>query len=138
MKLEDIPRRQEVLIIAEAQQRIDRAVVSEHLGRRVASLSEIAHVARAVWIGTLRGTPMTAEQIGHMIGMPRATVLSKLTYLIKHDHIRQEGDVYVVVDKVLATRTPALDRAIAVILETADALRAIQKSESAAHKSAAE
>jgi hypothetical protein len=38
VKLEDIPRRQEVLIVAEAQQRIDRVVVSEHFDRRVASL----------------------------------------------------------------------------------------------------
>lgn len=127
MKPEDIPRRQEVLIVAEAQQRIDRAVVSEHFDRRVASFAEVAHVARAVWIGTLRGTPMTAEQIANTIGMPRTTVLSKLSYLIKHGHIRQEGNVYCVADKVLATRTPALDRAIAVIIEAADALRAVQK-----------
>jgi IclR helix-turn-helix domain len=129
MKLEDIPRRQEVLIVAEAQQRIDRAVVSEHFDRRVASFSEIAHVARAVWIGTLRGTPMTAEQIGHTIGMPRATVQSKLASLIKRGHIRQDGDVYLVADKVLATRTPALDKAIAVILEAADALRTARAAE---------
>jgi hypothetical protein len=128
VKLEDIPRRQEVLIVAEAQQRIDRAVVSEHFDRRVASFAEVAHVARAVWIGTLRGTPMTAEQIANTIGMPRTTVLSKLSYLIKHGHIRQAGDVYCVADKVLATRTPALDRAIAVIIEAADALRAVQKN----------
>ena len=128
MKLEDIPRRQEVLIVAEAQQRIDRVVVSEHFDRRVAPFAEVAHVARAVWIGTLRGTPMTAEQIANTIGMPRPTVLSKLSYLIKHGHIRQEGNVYCVADKVLATRTPALDRAIAVIIEAADALRAVQKN----------
>jgi hypothetical protein len=47
VKLEDIPRRQEVLIVAEAQQRIDRAVISEHFDRRVASFAEVAHVARA-------------------------------------------------------------------------------------------
>jgi hypothetical protein len=86
VKLEDIPRRQEVLIVAEAQQRIDRAVVSEHFDRRVASFAEVAHVARAVWIGTLRGTPMTAEQIANTIGMPRATVLGKLR------HHKRRGD----------------------------------------------
>jgi hypothetical protein len=137
MKLEEIPRRQEVLIVAEAQQRIDRAVVSEHFDRRVASFSEVAHVARAVWIGTLRGTPMTAEQIAHTIGMPRTTVMSKLAYLIKRGHIRQDGNVYCVADKVLATRTPALDKAIAVILEAADALRAVRSSKPADTASAA-
>jgi hypothetical protein len=133
MNLEDIPRRQEALIVAEAQQRIDRLIIAEHFDRRVASFSEVSHVARAVWIGTLRGTPMTA----HTIGMSRATVLRKLDYLIKQGHIRQEGLLYNVADKVLATRTPALDRTIAVILEAADALRAIRTGVVAADKNAA-
>ena len=125
------------MIVVEALQRIDRVTVTEHFDRRVASFSEISHVARAVWIGTLRGTPMSAEKIAHTIGMPRATVLRKLDYLIKQGHIRQEGLLYNVADKVLATRTPALDRTIAVILEAADALRAIRTGVVAADKSAA-
>jgi IclR helix-turn-helix domain len=129
MKLEDVPRREEVLIVIEALKRLDRVIISEHFDRRVASFAEIAHVARAVWIGTLRGTPMTAEQISHMIGMPRATTGRKLDNLIKRGYVRQDGDTYLVADKVLATRTPALDRAIAVILEAADALRAARAAE---------
>jgi DNA-binding IclR family transcriptional regulator len=69
---------------------------------------------------------MNAEKIAHTIGMPRTTVLRKLDYLIKQGYIRQEGTVYYVADKVLATRTLALDRTIAIILEAADALRAVQ------------
>jgi hypothetical protein len=126
MKLEDIPRREEILILTEAHQRLDRVLVSQHFDRRVASFAEIAHVARAVWIGTLRGTPMTAMQIAQTIGMPCSTVLSKLGYLIKHGHICEDGSVYRVADKVLATRTPALDRAITVFIEAADALRAVR------------
>ena len=138
MKLEDIPRREEALIVAEAQQRIDRLIITEHFDRRVASFSEeVSHVARAVWIGTLRGTPMTAEKITHTIGMLRATVLRKLDYLIRQGHVRQEGTLYYVADKVLATRTPALDRTIAVILEAADALRAVRTGVVATDKSAA-
>lgn len=91
MKLEDIPRREEILILTEAHQRLDRVLVSQHFDRRVASFAEIAHVARAVWIGTLRGTPMTAEQIARTIGMPCSTVMSKLGYLIRHGHICQDG-----------------------------------------------
>ncbi len=129
MKLDDIPRREEVLILIEALQRLDRVITSEHFDRRVAAFAEIAHVARAVWIGTLRGTPMTAEQISHTIGMPRASVQRKLDNLIKRGYIDQVGNVYRVADKVLATRTPALDRAIAVIVEAADALRAVRSAE---------
>ena len=137
MKLEDIPRREEALIVAEAQQRIDRLIITEHFDRRVASFAEVLHVARAVWIGTLRGTPMTAEKIAHTIGMPRASVLRKLDYLIRQGHVRQEDTLYYVADKVLATRTPALDRTIAVILEAADALRAVRTGVVATDKSTA-
>ena len=72
---------------------------------------------------------MTAEQISHMIGMSRATVGRKLDNLIKRGYVRQDGEIYLVADKVLATRTPALDRAIAVILEAADALRDARAAE---------
>jgi hypothetical protein len=69
------------------QQRTDRLIITEHFDRRVASFSEVSHVARAVLIGTLRGTPITAEKIAHTIGMPRA-VLRKLDYLIAPNAIR--------------------------------------------------
>jgi DNA-binding MarR family transcriptional regulator len=61
--------------------------------------------------------------------MPRATVERKLDNLIKRGYVDQVGNVYNVADKVLATRTPALDRAIAVIIEAADALRAARAAE---------
>ena len=137
MKLEDIPRRQEILILTEAHQRLDRVLVSQHFDRRVASFAEIAHVARAVWIGTLRGTPMTAMQIAQTIGMPCSTVTGKLAYLIKRGHVCQDGSVYRVADKVLATRTPALDKAIAVFIEAADALRAVRADNPALDTNAA-
>jgi hypothetical protein len=137
MKLEDIPRREEILILTEAHQRLDRVLVGQHFDRRVASFAEIAHVARAVWISTLRGTPMTAMQIAQTIGMPCSTVMSKLGYLIKHGHICQDGSVYRVADKVLATRTPALDRAITVFIEAADALRAVRATNPAVDANAA-
>ena len=80
---------------------------------------------------------MTAEKIAHTIGLPRATALRKLDYLIRQGHVRQEGALYYVADKVLATRTPALDRTIAVILEAADALWAVRRGVVATDKSAA-
>jgi DNA-binding IclR family transcriptional regulator len=58
--------------------------------------------------------------------MPRTTVLRKLQYMVKHGYVTQEGSAYVISDSALQTTTPALDRAIKLILETADALRAVQ------------
>jgi hypothetical protein len=62
--------------------------------------------------------------------MPRITVLRKLQYFVTRGHVAQDGSTYLVSDAVLRTTTPLLDRAINLILETADALRAVQNGRS--------
>ena len=54
-----------------------------------------------------------------MIGMPRTTVLRKLQHLAKQGYVMQDGSAYHISDKVLRTTSPALDRAIDLIIETA-------------------
>jgi DNA-binding IclR family transcriptional regulator len=61
--------------------------------------------------------------------MPRTTVLRKLQYMLKHGYVKQEGSAYLISDAALKTTTPALDRAIKLILETADALRDVQNGQ---------
>ena len=95
----------------------------------IAAFAELAYIARAVWSGTLRGQALTAQQIAHAIGMPRTTVLRKLEYMLKHGYVTQEGSAYVISDAMLGTTTPALDSAIKLILETADALRAVKNGQ---------
>src|SRR5262245_42120144 len=127
MRPEDIPRRQERLILADATQKFERLLVTRIFGTHdIALFAELAHIARAVWSGTLRGQALTAQQIAHAIGMPRTTVLRKLQYMVKRGYVAQDGSAYVISDAVLGTTTPALDRAIKLILDTADALRAVQ------------
>ena len=63
--------------------------------------------------------------------------MGKLAYLIKRGHVCLDGNVYRVADKVLATRTPALDKAIAVFIEAADALRAVRSDNPALDTNAA-
>ena len=58
--------------------------------------------------------------------MPRTTVLRKLQYFVKQGYVTQDGSAYPISDAVLRTTTPMLDRAIKLIIETADALRAVQ------------
>ena len=82
-----------------------------------------------MWSGTLRGHALTAQQIAYTIGMPRTTVLRKLQYMLKHGYVTQQGSAYVISDTALRTTTPALDRAIKLILETAEALRAGQNGQ---------
>jgi hypothetical protein len=108
------PRKQERLILADATQKFERLLITRIFGTHdIATFAELAYIARASWSGTLRGHALTAQQIAYTIGMPRTTVLRKL-----------QG--YVISDTALQTITPALDRAIKLILETADALRAVQ------------
>ena len=130
MRPEDIPRRQERLILADATQKFERLLITRIFATHdIAAFAELAYIARALWSGTLRGQALTAQQIAHTIGMPRTTVLRKLQYMLKHGYVTQEGSAYVISDAALKTTTPALDRAIKLILETADALRAVQNGQ---------
>jgi DNA-binding IclR family transcriptional regulator len=127
MRPEDIPRRQERLILADATQRFDGLLINRIFGSNdIAAFAELAHIMRALWVGTLRGRAPTAQEVARTIGMPRTTVLRKLRCLVKQGHIVQDGSTYVISDTALATTTPALDCAIELMLETADALRAVQ------------
>jgi DNA-binding IclR family transcriptional regulator len=127
MRPEDIPRRQERLILADATRKFERLLITRMFGTNdVATFAELAYIARAVWSGTLRGQTLTAQQVAHAIGMPRTTVQRKLQYMSKHGYVTQDGSAYAISDKTLSTVTPALDSAIRLIHETSDALRAVQ------------
>jgi hypothetical protein len=130
MRPEDIPRRQERLILADATQKFERLLITRVFGTHdIASFAELAHIARALWSGTLRGQALTAQQIAYTIGMPRTTVLRKLQYMLKHSYVTQDGSAYFISDAALSTVTPTLDRAIELTLETADALRAVKNGQ---------
>ena len=127
MRPQDIPRRQERLLLADATEQLEKLFVRRFFNvERMSTFIDVLHVLRALWSATLRGQALTAEQIGHTIGMPRTTALRKLRYLIVLGHVTQEGSKYIISDKTLRTTTPILDRTIKLILETSDALRAVQ------------
>jgi hypothetical protein len=130
MRPEDIPRQKERLILADATQKFERLLITRIFATHdIAAFAELAYIARALWSGTLRGQALTAQQIAHTIGMPRTTVLRKLQYMLKHGYVTQEGSAYLISDAALKTTTPALDSAIKLVLETADALRAVKNGQ---------
>jgi DNA-binding MarR family transcriptional regulator len=91
MRPDDIPRRQERLILADATQKFERLLVTRIFATHdIAVFAELAHIARALWSGTLRGQALTAQQIAHAIAMPRTTVLRKLQYMVKHGYVTQD------------------------------------------------
>jgi CRP-like cAMP-binding protein len=130
MRVEDIPRRQERLILADATQMFERLFITRIFNTNdIATFVEEAHIARALWSGTLRGQVLTAQQIARTIGLPRTTILRKLQSMLKHGYVSQHGSAYRISDAMLGTTTPALDQAIRLILDTADALRAVQNGQ---------
>jgi DNA-binding transcriptional ArsR family regulator len=130
MRPEDIPRRQERLVLADATQKFERLLIKRIFATDdIAAFAELAFIARALWSATLRGKKLTAQQIAHTIGMPRTTVSRKLLYLSKLGYVTQDGSAYVIGDAALRSVSPLLDRAIALILETAAELHAVQNGQ---------
>jgi hypothetical protein len=131
MRPEDIPRRQERLILADATFAFATLVIkrffrdTEHLGTFI----DVAHVMRALCSSTCRGQALTAQQIGHAIGMPRETVRRKLDYLIRRGYVTKTESTYAISDKTLLEIAPQLDDAINLICDTADALRAAKNGQ---------
>jgi hypothetical protein len=130
MRPQDIPRRQERLVLADATQKFEHLLIKRIFATNdIAAFAELAYIARVLWSATLRGEALTAQQIGLAIGMPRTTVLRKLQYLPNLGYVTQDGSAYVISDTALRSISPLLDRAINLILETADALRAVQNGQ---------
>ena len=130
MRPEDIPRKQERLVLANATQKFERLLIKRIFATDdVAAFAQLAFIARVLWSATLRGKELTAQQIAYTIGMPRTTVLRKLRYLSKLGYVTQNGSAYAISDGALRSISPLLDRAITLILETADALRLVQNGQ---------
>jgi IclR helix-turn-helix domain len=123
----EYPRTRERLIVAEAAIRFDRAFNSELFGGYPATQANATWVLRAVVIGHLRGRPMTTRRIARYVGMPRTTVLRRLQFLLRLDYVRRKGRAYCVSERYLRAPPKALNEAIEIILETAEALRAGQR-----------
>jgi Fic family protein len=97
MRPEDIPRRQERWILADATQKFERLLITRIFATDdIAAFAELAFITRALWSGTLRGQALTAQQIAHAIGMPRTTVLRKLQHMLKHGYVTQDGSAYLI------------------------------------------
>jgi|SRR5262245_47508510 len=130
MRPEDIPRRQERLVLADATQKFERLLIKRIFAADdVAAFAQFAYIARVLWSATLRGKKLTAQQIAYTIGMPRTTVSRKLRHLSKLGYVTQNGSAYVISDAALRSISPLLDRAIALILETAAELHAVQNGQ---------
>src|ERR1700739_2544690 len=90
MRLEDIPRRRERLIVADATFRIISLMIDRFFDvERLSSFLAVLQVLPVVWISTLHGKGITGQKISYAAGMPPPTVQRKLDYLIGKGYVER-------------------------------------------------
>lgn len=113
-----IPQKRERLILSDTVVKLNR-LIAQSVRPHTAAHLDVASVLAAVTVGHLSGRPMTATKIALFIDMPRATVLDRLAFLIRHNHVIRRGRYYCVSPARIHRRSDLIDSAIAVILEAA-------------------
>jgi len=126
--LEEIPRRQERIVIVDTMLKL-AAIFDEFIQHRAASHTDTSYVALAVFYGHLSGQPMTAGKIALTLNMPRTTALDRLAFLMEHNYVRKFGRYYYAAGRHIRRDPPYIDRARALLLEAAHQLVMIDHSE---------
>jgi hypothetical protein len=88
MRLEDVPRRRERLILADVVLKLTR--IFNQAVVRAPAHADVVHVIQAVYFGHLSGRPMTAHKISMFINMPRTSVLRRLAFLIRNGYVQKK------------------------------------------------
>ena len=106
MRLEDVPRRHERLILSDAALKLTR--IFNQAVVRAPAHADVVHVIQAVYFGHLSGCPMTAHKISMFIDMPRTSVLRRLAVLARNGYVRRQGRYYYVAEARLRNSRPTL------------------------------
>lgn len=132
MRLEDIPRREERLLIAKFTRDLLKLTMERFRGSMApAEFVEYFWAGRAVWIATMSGKCATVQEVAHQLGMTRNKCARKLDYLVSRKLLSKDGHCYVVSDNVLADANICnLENIFELITDTADKLRAVYKMDS--------
>jgi hypothetical protein len=123
MRLEDVPRRRERLILADVVLKLTR--IFNQAVVRAPAHADVVHVIQAVYFGHLSGRPMTAHKISMFINMPRTSVLRRLAFLIRNGYVRKQGKFYYVAEARLRRSPADLDAAIKTIVAAGKELQRI-------------
>lgn len=132
MRTEDIPRREERLVIAKFTRDLLKLTMERFRGHMPpAEFVEYFWAGRAVWIATMSGHDATVQEVARQLGMTRNKCARKLDYLVHRGLLVKDGHGYVVSDEILADANVCnLDNITALITDTADKLRAVSKMDS--------
>lgn len=121
MRLEDVPRRHERLILSDAALKLTR--IFNQAVVRAPAHADVVHVIQAVYFGHLSGCPMTAHKISMFIDMPRTSVLRRLAVLARNGYVRRQGRYYYVAEARLRNSPANLDAAIKTVVAAGKALQ---------------
>jgi hypothetical protein len=121
MRLEDVPRRRERLILSDAALKLTR--IFNQAVVRAPARADVVHVIQAVYFGHLSGCPMTAHKISMFIDMPRTSVLRRLAVLARNGYVRRQGRYYYVAEARLRNSPADLDAAIKTVVAAGKALQ---------------
>jgi hypothetical protein len=121
MRLEDVPRRRERLILSDVALKLTR--IFNQAVVRAPAHADVVHVIQAVYFGDLSGCPMTAHKISMFIDMPRTSVLRRLAVLARNGYVRRQGRYYYIAEARLRNSPADLDAAIKTVVSAGKALQ---------------
>jgi hypothetical protein len=121
MRLEDVPRRRERLILSDVALKLTR--IFNQAVVRAPARADVVHVIQAVYFGHLSGCPMTAHKISMFIDMPRTSVLRRLAVLARNGYVRRQGKYYYIAEARLRNSPADLDAAIKTVVSAGKALQ---------------
>jgi hypothetical protein len=128
LEIENIPLRRERVIVIEAALRFSQLVASRHFphlrGPGTPGVGR-TQILRALWLGHLCATPLRLPEVVQWTGLPKSTLMRELHYLRDRGHIVNRRGRYFIASEWMAQarHTDFLEKAIALICKTADALR---------------
>lgn len=103
-----IAHERERLIIARLVIAVMKARAEQYYpGLGLAATYEMQLIATAVFIGHVSRKPMGATEIGRYVGMPRATVLRRLSALMRRNLVAKKGRRYCIVPEAVNGPTAA-------------------------------
>lgn len=80
---------------------------------------EVQFVLCAVYVGTFTKRPLTPYKISQLTGMPRTSVINRLTWLAQYNIVERQGHAYVLAPWRAKHAHPLLPRALAAVRRAA-------------------
>jgi hypothetical protein len=120
----NIPRKAERIILADTILKLERIFRGTMVPPHPAQ-SDMVFISIGVFYGHVTGKPFTAHKLALFLNVPRPTLVGRLEWLVEHGYVERRGRVYCSAAHIIE-KTPIMDRAIELLTEGGDKLRALR------------